>query len=452
MKSKRLVAFLLACVMALGMVACGAKEEPAASETVESSEVVEKADSEEVPTLSVLTFADWYGDGMKALENHINSNAEELGFKIQIDAIAGGSEGEELLRAKFATGDLPDLLVSYGAKWLDNSAHVLEQMIPLENVDMSEYDEELLKSGRFIYKDELYNVPIETATLFGVFYNKDVFEAAGITEVPTNWEEFEACCETLIEYGVTPIYYSGADNWTLQTFTHFGFNQDVIDSGLSFTDYWGEINTNKRHYTDAANFKDSLQLSKDIIGKGYVNETFLSDSYDMCQTAIAEGTAAMHINGTWFYDEIASKYPDNPEVTDNIGSFVLPLYDENYVISSIPRSIGMTEACKDRELGEKALNFIASSAAQQIYADAQPGIYWNQKVECALPEAYSSLYNEMLAGNSMMLWQSGNIYGYGDYGTHVQDFLAGGMEIDQVIELLDSATAENAIAAGDSNW
>ena len=191
MKSKRLVAFLLACVMALGMVACGAKEEPAASETVESSEVVEKADSEEVPTLSVLTFAGWYGDGMKALENHINSNAEELGFKIQIDAIAGGSEGEELLRAKFATGDLPDLLVSYGAKWLDNSAHVLEQMIPLENVDMSEYDEELLKSGRFIYKDELYNVPIETATLFGVFYNKDVFEAAGITEVPTNWEEFE---------------------------------------------------------------------------------------------------------------------------------------------------------------------------------------------------------------------------------------------------------------------
>ena len=62
------------------------------------------------------------------------------------------------------------------------------------------------------------------------------------------------------------------------------------------------------------------------------------------------------------------------------------------------------------------------------------------------------LYNEMLAGNSMMLWQSGNIYGYGDYGTHVQDFLAGGMEIDQVIELLDSATAENARVAGDSNW
>ena len=52
----------------------------------------------------------------------------------------------------------------------------------------------------------------------------------------------------------------------------------------------------------------------------------------------------------------------------------------------------------------------------------------------------------------MMLWQSGNIYGYGDYGTHVQDFLAGGMEIDQVIELLDSATAENASVAGDSNW
>lgn len=433
MRGKRLAALSLAAVMAFGVTSVGGNEAKAA----------------EVPTLSVLTFADWYGEGMKALEAYINENAEELGFNIEIDAIAGGSEGEELLRAKFATGDLPDLLVSYGAKWLDNSAHVLEQMVPLKNVDMSEYDQALLESGRFIYKGELYNVPVETATLFGVFYNKDVFAAAGITEVPTNWAEFEACCETLKEAGVTPVYYSGADSWTLQTFTHFGFNQDVIESGLSFADFWGEMNTNQRHYTDAANFKASLQLSKDIIDKGYVNETYLSDSYDMCQTALAEGTAAMHINGTWFYDEVISKYP---EAGEHIGSFVLPLYDENYVISSIPRSIGMTEACEDQELGQKALNFIASSTAQQIYADAQPGIYWNQKVTCELPEAYTSLYDEMLAGNSMMLWQSGNIYGYGDYGTHVQDFLAGGMEIDQVIELLDSDTAENAKVAGDANW
>lgn len=454
MKSRRLIALLLTFVMALGLIACGAKEESAVSETVETTETAdaEEASSEEVPVLSVLTFADWYGEGMKALESYIHENAQELGFDVEIEMIAGGTEGEELIRAKFATGDLPDLLVNYGCKWLDYSWNVLDKMVPLENVDMSEYDEEMLKAGYYIHNDQLYNVPIQSAELYGVFYNKEVFEAAGITELPTNLEEFEACCETLKAYGVTPIYYSAADSWTLFGMSYFGINQDVVESGLSYTEFWNEMNTNQRHYADCENLKASIQLLKDFIDKGYVNETYLSDSYDMAQTAVAEGTAAMHFNATFFYDEIAEKYPDDPEVTDNIGSFVMPLLGNETVLSGSPRAIGMTVACEDRELGEKALNFIASSEAQQIYSDAQPGVYWNQAIECDLPEAYMPLYNEMLAGNSALQWQKGNVYSIGDYISHVQDFLAGGMEIDQIIELLDKDTADSAIVAGDPNW
>jgi len=118
----------------------------------------------------------------------------------------------------------------------------------------------------------------------------------------------------------------------------------------------------------------------------------------------------------------------------------------------MPGSVVMTAACKDQALGEKVLNFLASSEAQQIYATAQPGIYLNQKVTCELPEAYQTLYDEMLKGNSMEVWQNGNVYHYGDYHIHVQDYLAGGMDIDQVISLLDSDTADNAKAANDPNW
>ena len=97
----------------------------------------------------------------------------------------------------------------------------------------------------------------------------------------------------------------------------------------------------------------------------------------MAQTALAEGTAGMYCNGTWVYDEIAGKYPES---ADKIGSFILPLYEKNYTCSSMPGSVVMTAACKDQALGEKVLNFLASSEAQQIYATAQPGIYLNQKV------------------------------------------------------------------------
>ena len=52
----------------------------------------------EVPTLTMLTFTEWYKDGWKALENYINENSDELGFKLDIQQIAGGSEGKRSSR------------------------------------------------------------------------------------------------------------------------------------------------------------------------------------------------------------------------------------------------------------------------------------------------------------------------------------------------------------------
>ena len=456
---KKIIALLLVVAMVVSMAACSTEKKPSndivkqEGETKGSdSDLGEKSDdtAKEIPTLTMLTFTDWYKSGWEALDAYIDENAERLGFRLDIQMIAGGGEGEELLRAKFATGDLPDLLQSYGAKWLNNVAGVLNQMQVLENVDMSEYDQSMLEQGGYIWDGKLYGIPVDSTSLVGVFYNKTVFANAGIEKAPTTWDEFLAVCDKIKASGVTPLYYAGADTWTLQCFTHFGFNQDVVDSGLSYREFWNEMNTNKRHYSDAKNFADAIKKSKDMIGLGYVNETYLSDTYDMAQTALAEGTAGMHVNGTWIYDEIASKYP---EAADQIGSFVLPLNDErNYTCSSMPGAIGMTESCSNTEAGQKALNFLASKEAQQIYASAQPGIYLNKEVQSDLSDAYQTLADAMDNGNSMEVWQNGNLYGYGDYHIHVQDYLVGGMELSEVIELLDSDTAKNANAAEDSNW
>jgi raffinose/stachyose/melibiose transport system substrate-binding protein len=455
---KKMIALFLVMLLAVSMTACSTKKNVSSdtvkqegeTNTSDSGQSGDEEASKEIPTLTMLTFTDWYKSGWEALDAYIEENAETLGFRLDIQMIAGGGEGEELLKAKFATGDLPDLLQSYGAKWLTNVAGVLDQMQVLENVDMSEYDQSMLEQGGFIWDGKLYGIPVDSTSLVGVFYNKTVFANAGIDKTPATWEEFLEACDKIKASGVTPLYYAGADTWTLQCFTHFGFNQDVADSGLSYREFWNEMNTNQRHYSDAKNFAAAIEKSKEMVELGYVNESYLSDTYDMAQTALAEGTAGMHVNGTWIYDEIASKYP---EAADQIGSFVLPLSDgTNYTCSSMPGAIGMTEACSNTEAGQKALNFLASKEAQQIYANAQPGIYLNKEVQCDLSDAYQTLYEAMSKGESMEVWQNGNLYGYGDYHIHVQDYLAGGMSLDEVIELLDSDTAKNAKAAGDSNW
>lgn len=229
---KKILALLLALMMLASLVACSTKQgtpapgdtqEPAQSENAGTETPEQPAQPEtpaEIPTVTMLTFTDWYKSGWEALTAYIDEHAEELGFRLKIDIIAGGGEGEELVRAKFATGDLPDLLQTYGPKWLDHNAGVLDQIVPLQNVDMSEYSQDQLEEGHYIYDGQLYAVPMDSTSLVGIFYNKDVFAAAGIEAAPMTWDEFLDCCEKLKAIGVTPLYYSGADTWTLQCVMH----------------------------------------------------------------------------------------------------------------------------------------------------------------------------------------------------------------------------------------
>ena len=41
--------------------------------------------------------------------------------------------------------------------------------------------------------------------VFAFFYNKDLFEQAGITEEPKTWDEFKDVCQKLKDAGITPM-------------------------------------------------------------------------------------------------------------------------------------------------------------------------------------------------------------------------------------------------------
>ena len=51
-------------------------------------------------------------------------------------------------------------------------------------------------------------------TAAGVIYNKDIFAQYGVA-VPTTWDEFVQACETFKANGVTPIYGTFKDGWTI---------------------------------------------------------------------------------------------------------------------------------------------------------------------------------------------------------------------------------------------
>ena len=47
----------------------------------------------------------------------------------------------------------------------------------------------------------------------GIWYSKDLFEKAGITETPKTWDEFKTVVQKLKDAGITPIAVGGKDAW-----------------------------------------------------------------------------------------------------------------------------------------------------------------------------------------------------------------------------------------------
>lgn len=81
--------------------------------------------------------------------------------------------------------------------------------------DKATLDEKYVMLNNFAFEDQVYGIP-STGNAQGVVYNKKVFEAAGITEVPKTPEEYiEALQKIKDNTDAIPLYSNFAAGWTM---------------------------------------------------------------------------------------------------------------------------------------------------------------------------------------------------------------------------------------------
>ncbi len=69
--------------------------------------------------------------------------------------------------------------------------------------------------NNYAYQDDVYGIP-SMANVQGIVYNKAVFEAAGITEVPRTPDEFIEDLKLIKEKtDAIPLYTNFAAQWTM---------------------------------------------------------------------------------------------------------------------------------------------------------------------------------------------------------------------------------------------
>lgn len=131
----------------------------------------------------------------------------------------------------------------------------------------------------------------QTRDAIGIYYNRALFRAAGVSEFPRTWDEFDAACRKIKASGKVCIAMDG--NWsTLLMWANMIGTQpggpDFLATGIKDTDY----------STNAAVVRATERL-KQWSADGFVNSDSLAGEYQNAATSFIRGQAAMIANGPW---------------------------------------------------------------------------------------------------------------------------------------------------------
>ena len=229
---KRVITVVLAATMALSSLAgCGngkTLEEQTASTGENSTqegtdgEGFSMADAKDVEGTEISFWHSMGGVNGQAMDALVEKFNTENEFGITVNAQYQGEYDDSLNKLKSAQiGNMgADLVQVYeiGSRFMIESGWItpMQEMIDADGYDMSSIEPNL--AAYYTIDDKLYSMPFNSSTPI-MYYNKDMFEKAGITEVPDSLEAIEEVGEQLLSKGgAGEVISLGIYGWFFEQF------------------------------------------------------------------------------------------------------------------------------------------------------------------------------------------------------------------------------------------
>ncbi len=213
-------------------------------------------------------------------------------------------EKEETLMARMAANEMADISHIPSSVIPSDWPYFL---LPLDDIGFSEDNINFYNSG--VVDENLYTIT-QMVSFSGVVYNKQVFEDAGIDEVPRTIDEFYAACDKIKANGVVPFATNFRDKWPLGMYL-IGPGAVAMSGDPNYNN--GLVDKDK--IIEGANL-ELLNYLKSIVDKGYAEPELMSTNWGAFIKDIGEGKYGMSYLGSWF--------PPQTSDVKNIGMFPLP--------------------------------------------------------------------------------------------------------------------------------
>ncbi|HEY0829262.1 MAG TPA: ABC transporter substrate-binding protein [Bacilli bacterium] len=436
------VKMLLSIVTASALIvlsACGGTVSESSQTTQKPAAVKPK----EKTKLKVLGFGSWFKEGMDAV---LKDASEKMGIELEIEKVPEGDDGVKLVRTRFATKDLPDILLwSAGLTESQNLGIPSETFVSQDDQPwISNFDKNSWKGAMDSEDGLFYGAPYGGMNSAVVLYNKKVFEGLEL-QVPKTLEEFWSVSEKIKKSGKIPVYLSGKDSWTLQ------LPPFMAQARPGLSEFFKKVNVNQAKLSDWSDQKRGLVFIQDVIAKGYVNKEFLSDSYDNAQKALADGDAGMYLMATWVMADISKKYPDK---VNDIGAFIMPFEGNgaDRVGLFAPNSMYIVKG-KNQDAAQQFVNYFESIDTQNIYFANEGGIPAIKGVTVTkLTPAEIEAQKLIDSGRASAVYSISKYAWDSDFGSLTQGLAAGGKSPEQVQESIWNTFVKNAKSKDDPNF
>ncbi|SFD09307.1 ABC transporter substrate-binding protein [Bacillus sp. UNCCL81] len=316
-------------------------------------EETKKPGANEKITLNIFQFKAEIAKDLEALAKEYQKENKNVTVKVQ--TVGGGADYGAALKAQFASGNEPDIFNNGGYQeavtWKDK----------LEDLSDQDWVKDLYPETEkpMTVDGKLLGMPMNTEG-YGFIYNKDLFDKAGITQLPKTLTELEATAKKLKDAGITPFSVGYGEWWILGIhLLNIPFAQQPDPDK-----FIADLNAGKVKIPDNDKFKEFIKLF-DLTIK-YGNKNPLTTDYNTQVTNFASGKTAMMQQGNWTQGMIDGITPNM-----KLGLLPMPINDDKNAMDKIPVGVPnnwvVNKNSKNKEEAKKFLNWMVSSDTGKKY-------------------------------------------------------------------------------------
>ena len=352
---------------------------------------------------------------------------------------------EQSVQTKVATGDKPDLAFWQPTASMLTAVNAKSNLQPLTGAPWLSKLSPDLRDITGLLDDTRYAALVTSPAVEGVYYNKEVFAANGITATPKNFDEMVTVGRALKAKGVTPFFEMGGDRWATQWWVQVQL-ADAAKSGL-----WDKINSGKGTFSDPV-VLDTIKKYKALIDEGLFNPNIKTAKFEDQGAALLSGKAAMVVQVNSFFGQLQAK-SDTATLDKKIGFF--PIAPSGNVGTFIPDQSNALVAfktgdAKRESAARQLLAYWMGPGYQDFVTDRktvslEPAVANPPGVPQALLDVHAALPTSV---GSMQALAVANP----DLYINLADMIAGTMTPEQVAKATQDQFAQLAKAAGASGF